>query len=92
MGLQTALSEIFHFTYKAELEDGLIEHEVDHVFIGTTDETPHLNLDEAMGFQWKNMGEIVKEMKINPNKYTAWFRILMEEHYLTIQEAITHES
>ena len=92
MGLQTALSEIFHFTYKAELEDGLIEHEVDHVFIGTTDETPHLNLDEAMGFQWKNMGEIVKEMKINPNKYTAWFRILMEEHYLPIQEAITHES
>jgi isopentenyl-diphosphate delta-isomerase len=86
------LKEIFHFTYRAELEDGLIEHEIDHVFIGITDETPHLNLNEAMGFKWQSLSSILQDLQQQPEQYTAWFQILINEHYTSIQQALTHES
>ena len=37
MGIETLLTEIFSFTYKANMENGLTEHELDHVFVGITD-------------------------------------------------------
>lgn len=92
MGLRSNLKEIFHFTYRAELEDGLIEHEIDHVFIGITDETPHLNLQEAMGFKWQSLSSILEDLQQQPEQYTAWFQILINEHYTSIQQALTHES
>jgi isopentenyl-diphosphate delta-isomerase len=92
MGLSSNLKEIFHFTYRAELEDGLIEHEIDHVFIGITDETPHLNLNEAMGFKWQSLSSILQDLQQQPEQYTAWFQILINEHYTSIQQALTHES
>lgn len=92
MGLSSNLKEIFHFTYRAELEDGLIEHEIDHVFIGITDEIPHLNLNEAMGFKWQSLSSILEDLQQQPEQYTAWFQILINEHYTSIQQALTHES
>lgn len=92
MGLSCNLKEIFHFTYRAELEDGLIEHEIDHVFIGFTDATPHLNQNEAMGFKWLSLSRILKDLQEQPEQYTAWFQILINEHYTSIQQALTHES
>ena len=92
MGLRSNLKEIFHFTYKAELEDGLIEHEIDHVFIVITDETPHLNLNDAMGFKWQSRSGILEDLQQQPEQYTAWFQILINEHYTSIQQALTHES
>lgn len=37
MGLSIPSRTTFHFTYTAELEHGLVEHEIDHVLIGTSD-------------------------------------------------------
>lgn len=92
MGLHAPLKEVFHFTYRAELEYGLIEHEIDHVFIGYSDETPHLNLEEIMGFKWMSLSDIQSDMRSNPSRYTAWFHLLIMDHYSSIQNALTHES
>ena len=40
MGLQTELVYLFRFQYHALLENGLTEHELDHVLIGFSDEAP----------------------------------------------------
>lgn len=48
MGMSSELTFLFKFQYKCDFENGLIEHELDHVFIGKTDDTPHLNTDEAI--------------------------------------------
>ncbi|MDG2505941.1 MAG: isopentenyl-diphosphate Delta-isomerase, partial [Crocinitomicaceae bacterium] len=48
MGMVADLEFAFKFQYKCDFDNGLIEHELDHVFIGETDDTPHLNTDEAM--------------------------------------------
>lgn len=92
MGFTCELTEVFSFKYKAELENGLIEHELDHVLIGFSDETPHLNLEEVSAFKWMSIDEIKSNMKENPMQYTAWFRILINEHESKIQHLVANES
>ena len=55
MGMVADLEFAFKFQYKCDFDNGLIEHELDHVFIGETDDTPHLNTDEAMAFKWMSI-------------------------------------
>jgi isopentenyl-diphosphate Delta-isomerase len=52
MGMEVSLSPKFHFIYKSSLDQGLIEHELDHVFFGNSDQTPVLNKAEAE--DWKS--------------------------------------
>jgi len=92
MGFECEIHEVFSFIYKAKLDKGLTEYELDHVLIGFSDETPHLNLEEASAFKWLSIPKIKEEMQLFPEQFTAWFRILMEKKTDTILNAITHES
>lgn len=74
MGFDCELLFRFSFTYKIEFENGLTEHETDHVYTGVFDGTPIPNPDEADGFLWVDFYETVKDVEINPEKYTYWFR------------------
>jgi isopentenyl-diphosphate delta-isomerase len=51
MGMVCDLSTSFSFTYKAKMENELIEHEIDHVFIGFSSNNPILNKDEVADFE-----------------------------------------
>ena len=51
MGFETELKELFHFIYKAPFDNGLTEHELDHVMIGYYNEEPLINNDEVEN--WK---------------------------------------
>ena len=92
MGMQTSMEEIFKFTYRAELEDGLIEHEIDHVFYGISNENPNINLDEVMDYKWIDFLELQNHIALYPKKYTAWFNLLLVDHLSSIQKALTYES
>ena len=92
MGFTCELTEVFSFIYMASLENGLIEHELDYVLIGFSDETPHLNLEEVSSFKWLSIDAIKAEIKDNPAQFTTWFRILIEEHENKIQNLIPNES
>ncbi|MQA89015.1 MAG: NTP transferase domain-containing protein [Gemmatimonas sp.] len=52
MGLSTPLEHSFTFLYKSNVGDGLWEHELDHVFIGQTDETPRPDVVEVAEWGW----------------------------------------
>ena len=75
MGFETALHKIFDFTYKAHFENGLTEHEFDHVFSGHYNGVVHPNPDEVCGFEWLSMDAIGARLEQNPSEFTAWFRI-----------------
>jgi isopentenyl-diphosphate delta-isomerase len=92
LGMTVDLSEIFQFTYLAELEQGLSEHEIDHVFLGITNEDPMINLTEVMSYKWITLTELEQEIIAHPEKYTAWFNLLMVDHLSSIQNALRHES
>ncbi len=86
MGFDCELEYKFNFIYKAHLENDLIEHELDHVFIGTFDDEPKLNPDEVMAYRWVELDDLKKDMEKNPQNYTAWFKIIFE-HYVSYIEA-----
>ncbi len=76
MGMETGLKEIFHFIYKAPFDNGLTEHELDHVMIGFSNETPRINPEEVMDYRWENLDNIEEDIKNNPQNYTEWFKII----------------
>jgi len=81
MGIKAELKQAFNFTYKAELENGLIEHEYDHVLIGEFNGSPILNKDEAEDWKWMSLEEIEKDINENQEDYTVWFVIAFEYFY-----------
>jgi isopentenyl-diphosphate delta-isomerase len=92
LGMSVDLTEIFHFTYRAEFDHGLIEHEIDHVFLGITNVNPTINLSEVMSYTWMNLTELQEDIIAHPEKFTAWFNLLMVDHLSSILNALKHES
>ena len=79
MGFSAHLDKSFDFIYKAQFENGLIEHEFDHVFFGTFDGDPVINPEEANDFKWVKPVELIEDVRSLPEMYTVWFRIIMEK-------------
>lgn len=79
MGFETTLSESFHFIYKTYFENGLIEHEFDHVFFGRFDGYPLINHKEVNDFKWVKPDVLFMDIENNPEIYTVWFRLMVEE-------------
>lgn len=78
MGMQAELRYILKFRYKSELDGRLTEHEIDHLYIGRSDDRPVLNPEEASAFKYMSLPEIADDLRAFPEKYTAWFRIIWE--------------
>lgn len=79
MGFDCEITEAFSFTYKADVGQGLTEHEFDHVFIGKYNDTPNINFEEVEDWKFMSMDKISKDMKKFPDHYTVWFRIAFKE-------------
>lgn len=79
MGLQCELEPTFTFTYRAELDDGLWEHELDHVFVGRTDQEPAPDPDEVEGWRWSEVDQVARDVEKHPERFTVWFRIAFAE-------------
>ncbi len=86
MGFTTPLKEHFHFIYKAPFDNGLTEHELDHVMVGYSNEEPNINPDEVESWKWMSIEAVKADMQENPNEYTAWFTIIFEEFYHHLEE------
>lgn len=79
LGFDTALTEIFSFTYKAEVENQLIEHEFDHVFAGAFDGNVIPNPAEVANYCYSTIQEIKTAIQDHPAKFTSWFRIVFPQ-------------
>jgi isopentenyl-diphosphate delta-isomerase len=75
MGFNTELKKAFDFIYKAPFDNGLTEHEFDHVYIGTYDGDIVPNTDEVSDYCFKPVEEIKNSIQSHPQKYTEWFKI-----------------
>jgi len=86
MGFKTDLKELFHFIYKAPFDNGLTEHELDHVMIGYYPNDPIINPDEVEQWKWMKIEEIKEDMIVNPADYTVWFKIIFDEFYHYLED------
>ncbi len=88
MGFETPVSEIFDFIYKTDFNNGLTEHEFDHVFAGEYDGPVNFNQEEVKAICYKTVAEIRHSLQQHPEEYTVWFHLAFpkveswwKEHY-----------
>ena len=81
MGFTTSLKEITSFIYKAPFDNGLTEHELDHIMVGYYNEDPVINSDEVEDWKWMKIEDVKQDIVLNPNLYTAWFKIIFKNFY-----------
>ncbi|MDQ5930250.1 MAG: isopentenyl-diphosphate Delta-isomerase [Bacteroidota bacterium] len=86
MGFETELTELFHFIYKAPFDNGLTEHELDHVMIGRYEENPVINKEEVEDWKWESIEAVKADIAANTDNYTVWFRIIFEKFYHFLED------
>ncbi len=87
MGFVTDIKEVFSFIYKAPFDNGLTEHELDHVMIGYYNKSPKINKEEVEDYKWMTLIDVKSDIKKNPEKYTAWFKIIFDKSYEKLTNA-----
>ena len=87
MGFTCELEEVFSFIYKAPFDNGLTEHELDHVLIGKYNNNPIINPEEVESFKWMTLEAVKTDMENQPEIYTEWFKIIFKESYSKLTNA-----
>lgn len=85
MGFVAELREVTSFIYKAPFDNGLTEHELDHIMIGQYNDEPNINPEEVADWKWMSVDAVRNDINIHPEKYTAWFIIIFEQFYEKIK-------
>jgi isopentenyl-diphosphate delta-isomerase len=76
LGFKTEIEKIFHLVYKTGFENGLTEHEFDHVFAGQYEGVVNADPAEVMSISWQDMREVSRSLNADPQFYTVWFRLI----------------
>jgi len=81
MGFEVPLKETISFIYKAPFDNGLTEHELDHVLLGYYEGEPKINPDEVATWKWMHIVDVKNDIKKYPEMYTEWFKIIFDKFY-----------
>lgn len=79
MGIDLETEYAYKFIYKTSLDRGLIEHECDHVFKGVFDGEPVINSHEVEDWKFISPGELQDDIRKNPQSYTHWFKLILDQ-------------
>ena len=79
MGFVTELTDILSFIYKAPFDNGLTEHELDHILIGYYNTSPTINPEEVADWRWELPEKIKENIAKHPHRYTEWFKIIFDK-------------
>ncbi|MDO6760157.1 isopentenyl-diphosphate Delta-isomerase [Tamlana sp. 2_MG-2023] len=85
MGFVTELEESISFIYKAPFDNGLTEHEYDHILLGKYSGVPNINPEEVESWKWMSLEAVKKDIEVQPEIYTAWFKVIFDKFYDNIK-------
>lgn len=78
LGINVPLDPIGVIEYRADVGQGLVEHERVHMFRGFAEPdslTPELNGDEVAQIRWVSLPKLEQEIAETPESFTPWFKI-----------------
>lgn len=81
MGFVTDLKNTISFIYKAPFDNGLTEHEFDHVLVGIYNKAPKINTKEVLNWKWMSLENVKHDLQLHPELYTEWFKIIFDKFY-----------
>jgi isopentenyl-diphosphate delta-isomerase len=79
MGIDVQLTKVMSFVYRAELDNNMIEHEFDHVFIGFSSDLPKPNKNEVSNWKIISFEQLDDEVQEHPEKFTEWFKLIYKK-------------
>ncbi len=89
LNIVTSTESIGAFIYKIKFEDGMIEHEYDHVYMGTYNSPlPAFNYDEVDDLKWVKWEHLEEQISVTPTEYTFWFKEICKKFKTEIQKYI----
>jgi len=88
MGLECILIEAFTFLYYADVGNGIIENEFDHVFVGFSNQDPNPNSVEISDWQWLSTRELKQDLTRNPESYSQWLNHCLNK----VIDSISHRT
>jgi len=90
MGFAVPLEKAFSFIYKAPFDNGLTEHEFDHVFIGYFNGEVKPNPEEVSSYSYQTLQQVSTNMNAYPQNYTAWFKIALPQLQAYLKQTKHH--
>lgn len=90
LGFQAPVNKIFEFTYRAVFDNGLTEHEYDHVFTGEYNGRLNINPEEVSDYCFKDIEDIRASIQSHPEKFTKWFHIVFDRIEIWWNENYSH--
>ena len=86
MGFDCDLFYQFNFIYKASLDQGMTEHELDHVYFGTYEGEIIINPEEVSEYKFVSITELEININKQPHLFTEWFKIVFEKVKIAFHE------
>ena len=81
MGFACPVKKIGIFQYQASYKDRGSENEVCAVLAGDWNGKVFANPKEVAAFRWVDFEELKKDIAVNPDKYTPWFKMEIENFF-----------
>ncbi|MDD2196365.1 MAG: isopentenyl-diphosphate Delta-isomerase [Bacteroidales bacterium] len=88
MGFDTDLLFVTSFRYTIEFDNGLIENEIDHIYVGLYNDNPAPNPIEVADFAWVSLEDLERDVTENPDQYTYWLKHIVHNHFQEVKQAI----
>ena len=64
--------EVGHFVYRTPFPNGIVEYELDHVWLGSCAGPLKANPNEASAMRWVPYDELMQDLVARPQDFTAW--------------------
>jgi len=82
MGFHCSLTEKSVMTYRAVLDNGITENEIDHIFLGEYNKEPIINTVEVQNWMWITPEDLVSKIASQPEKFSSWIKLIIEQGHL----------
>ncbi|HEY9048964.1 MAG TPA: isopentenyl-diphosphate Delta-isomerase [Ohtaekwangia sp.] len=87
MGIDLPTEYAYKFIYKAALDHGLTEYELDHVYVAVYDGEPVINTEEVEAWKYIDMPTLKRDVAEHPDRYTYWFKLILDHPELSLLPA-----
>jgi isopentenyl-diphosphate delta-isomerase len=85
------LEHMARVEYRADVGNDLIEHELVDIYLARVPNLieTKLNPEEVCDVKWVALADLQSDIAANPDAYTPWLKIYLNQHLETILGAIT---
>jgi isopentenyl-diphosphate delta-isomerase len=87
MGFDCELQPLFKLKYKSDVSGDMVEHELDHIYLGYYNREVVVNPKEVKSYKYVALEKLREWIEDQPDQFTNWFRLAMPKFLEHSKEA-----